>query len=116
MANCNYQVHIFLYVGLVNIIQGTHETGARQSRYMLDVLQDNRSETPFIMMKITNLKKRTVIQNCPLILLASCISFCMIVTLFACMAQRLVSSSKWTKKASHASCRANTALDCHLIP
>ena len=49
----------------------------------------------------------------PRILLASWISFCMMVTRFACIAQRLVSSNRWTRNASAASWRAWIAWDCH---
>lgn len=48
----------------------------------------------------------------PRILRASWISFCIIVTRFACSAQRFVSSNRWTRKASAASCRAWIACDC----
>lgn len=47
----------------------------------------------------------------PLILLASCISLGIMVTLFPCMAQRLVSSNTPTRYASAASYRARTADD-----
>lgn len=43
------------------------------------------------------------IQNWPRILLANCMSFCIIVTLLACTAHKLVSSNKFTKNASAAS-------------
>ncbi len=49
----------------------------------------------------------------PRILLANCTSFCIIVTLFACMAQRFVSSKRCTMNASAASCSACIACDCH---
>ena len=49
----------------------------------------------------------------PRILLASCMSFCIIVTLFACMAHRFVSSKRCTMKASQLSCSACMACDCH---
>lgn len=49
----------------------------------------------------------------PRILRASWMSFCMIVTRLAWMAQRLVSSKRWTRNASAASCRARIAWDCH---
>ena len=39
----------------------------------------------------------------------------MMVTRLAWMAQRLVSSKRWTRKASDASCKAWIACDCHLI-
>lgn len=52
--------------------------------------------------------------HAPRILLANCMSFCMIVTRFACIAQRLVSSNRWTRKASEASCKACRAVLCHL--
>ena len=52
--------------------------------------------------------------HAPLIRLASWMSFCMIVTLLAWMAHRLVSSNRWTRKASAASWRAWIACDCHL--
>lgn len=52
----------------------------------------------------------------PRILLASWMSFCMIVTLLACMAQRFVSSNRCIKNASAASCNARIACDCHLMP
>lgn len=42
----------------------------------------------------------------PRILLASWMSFCMIVTRLACMAHRFVSSKRWTRYASAASWRA----------
>ncbi len=45
----------------------------------------------------------------PLILLASCMSLGIMVTLLACMAHRLVSSNSPTMYASAASCRASTA-------
>jgi hypothetical protein len=45
--------------------------------------------------------------------LANCISFCMIVTLFACKAHKFVSSNRCTKYASAASCSAMIAWDCH---
>lgn len=48
----------------------------------------------------------------PRIRLASWISFCMMVTRLAWMAQRLVSSNRWTRKASAASCSAWMACDC----
>jgi len=41
--------------------------------------------------------------------LASCISFCIIVTRFACIAHRFVSSKRCTRKASLASCNAMIA-------
>lgn len=51
--------------------------------------------------------------HAPRILLANCTSFCIIVTRFAWMAHRFVSSNKWTRKASQLSCRAWMAWDCH---
>lgn len=48
----------------------------------------------------------------PRILRASWISFCMIVTRFACSAHRFVSSNRWTRNASAASWRAWMACDC----
>lgn len=53
--------------------------------------------------------------HAPLILLASWISFCIIVTLFAWMAHRFVSSKRCTRNASDASCSAWMACDCHRI-
>lgn len=50
----------------------------------------------------------------PRILRASCMSFAIIVTRLACIAQRFVSSNRWTKNASAASCKAWMACDCHL--
>ena len=59
--------------------------------------------------------KQTGIMNTqdlsPLILLASCMSFGMMVTLLAWMAQRLVSSKRPTRYASAASWRAMMAVD-----
>ena len=51
----------------------------------------------------------------PLILLASCISFGIIVTLFAWIAHKLQSSNKCTKKSSEDSCNANNASAVHRI-
>ena len=48
----------------------------------------------------------TIQCPCPLILIASCMSFGMMVTLLAWMAQRLVSSKRLTRYASAPSCRA----------
>ena len=50
-------------------------------------------------------------ERSPLILLASCMSLGMIVTLLAWMAQRFVSSKSPTMYASAASWRARTAWD-----
>ena len=50
----------------------------------------------------------------PLIRLASWTFFSMMVTLFACNAQRLDCSSKPTRNVSPASCNANIAVDCNL--
>ena len=50
----------------------------------------------------------------PLILLASCMSFGIMVTLLACMAHRLVSSKRPIRYASDASWRAMTAEDWNL--
>lgn len=49
----------------------------------------------------------------PLIRRASCISFVMIVTLFAWIAHKFASSNKCTKNASVASCNAIMAVACH---
>ena len=49
----------------------------------------------------------------PRILLASWISFCIIVTRFACIAHKFASSKRCTKNASAASCSACIACDCH---
>jgi hypothetical protein len=49
----------------------------------------------------------------PLILLANCISFCIMVTRFAWMAHKFVSSNRCTRKASAASCNAWIAWLCH---
>lgn len=48
----------------------------------------------------------------PLILLAKCTSFCMMVTLFAWIAHRFVSSNRCTMNASAASWSACMACDC----
>lgn len=48
----------------------------------------------------------------PLILLANCMSFCIIVTRLACIAHRFVSSNRCTRNASAASCNAMIACDC----
>jgi len=56
-----------------------------------------------------NYQLEVVQERSPLILLASCISLGIIVTLFACMAHRLVSSNSPTMYASAASCSASTA-------
>ena len=50
----------------------------------------------------------------PLILLANCTSFGIIVTLFAWIAAKLVSSNRPTKYDSEASCKARTADDWNL--
>lgn len=47
---------------------------------------------------------------------ANWMSFCMMVTRLAWIAHRLVSSKRWTRKASEASCRAMMACDCHRMP
>lgn len=65
-------------------------------------------------MTFHTLKHQPKPPQAPLNLLASWRSFCMMVTLFACIAHRLVSSNKWTRKASLASCRAWIAWLCHL--
>ena len=49
----------------------------------------------------------------PRILRANCISLGIIVTLFPCIAHKLLSSNNATKCASAASCNANIALPCH---
>ena len=49
-----------------------------------------------------------------LICLASWTSFCMMVTLFTCNAQRLDCSSKPPRNVFPASCNANIAVDCNL--
>lgn len=52
----------------------------------------------------------------PRIRRASWISFCIIVTRFAWMAHRFVSSKRCTRNASAASWSAMMACDCHLMP
>lgn len=47
---------------------------------------------------------------------ANWISLCMIVTRFAWMAHKFVSSNRCTKYASSASCSAKIAFSCHRIP
>ena len=51
----------------------------------------------------------------PRILRASCMSFCMIVTRFACIAHKFESSNRCTRNASAASCSACIACDCHRV-
>lgn len=84
------------------------------ARLIFKYSPQNRSQPASMLPK---LKKKKKVQpkppHAPLILLANWTSFCIIVTRFACMAHKFVSSNKWTINASQLSCNACIAWVCH---